>query len=85
MHLQLLFHDPDNVSLLQRRGPTAEHRRAVRRQLQEVLLKVGPLVEDVDEGLAVDDQRTFLLLQQAGSLELVAGMGEIVVIKCLYS
>lgn len=85
MHLQLLFHDPDNVSLLQRRGPTSEHRRAVRRQLQEVLLKVGPLVEDVDEGLAVDDQRTFLLLQQAGSLELVAGMGEIVVIKCLYS
>ena len=85
MHLQLLFHDPDNVSLLQRRGPTPEHRRAVRRQLQEVLLKVGPLVEDVDEGLAVDDQRTFLLLQQAGSLELVAGMGEIVVIKCLYS
>ena len=85
MHLELLLHDPDDVGLLQRRGSAAEDRGAVRRQLQEVLLKVGPLVEDVDEGLAVDDQRTFLLLQQAGSLELVAGMGEIVVIKCLYS
>ena len=82
MHLELLLHDPYDVSLLQRRGSAAEDRGAVRGQLEEVLLKVGSLVQDVDQRLAVHHQSSLLLLEEAGALKLVAET-ETTVVKIL--
>ena len=48
-------------NLLQWRGPTAEDGAALGGQLEKGVLQLGPLVQDVDQGLAVHHQRPLRL------------------------